>query len=626
VKHTQRFLAVFMLLGCMAAAQTDTVLILHVNDTHSNLLPSGPRDAALAQKMGGLSRAVAYVESARIADPELLLLHAGDFAVGDLMYNTLFGMVELMLLEDLGVDAMTLGNHEFDLGAFMLEYVLDSSGVPFPLLSANFVRQEPTLASLGSRVLPETVLEVKGRKIGVFGLTTPETNMLSNAYPHVVFADDSIPSLAAAAVASLRSQGCEAVILLSHLGIGGDQLIAGLVPGIDLIIGGHDHIAMDAPAYFDNPLGGQTPVVQAGAFYHDVGVARLLIDNTGASLLDWERAPLDETVIEDPATAGFLDFMAMMIEDAFSIPLFSASVATISATLDEQAGALLAGGPHDTPVGNLVTDAFRAYTGTEVAVTAGGSTAQPLYMGPVTTNDIFRMIGYGMNMDNMLGFKLATFDVSGAGLLSGLEFGLSQIELNDEFLMQSSGLEYVYDPAADVFQRLLYDQVTIGGQPVDPMRRYTVTCNEFVAMIFDMILASSGLDTLGNFTLLDVTELEAVSDYLHSAGTYSPVRRNSVVAPVERVASRPETAAVLGHHPNPVRSRTSRIFDLRAGGPVEMTLYGMDGRRISTFVNENLAPGRHTRSLDVSGLPPGVYTYSMRSGDGIRTRKLVKVR
>ncbi|MDH7516488.1 MAG: metallophosphoesterase, partial [Bacteroidota bacterium] len=245
------FLFSFLVCG-LAYAQIDTITILHVNDTHSNLLPSGPRDAGtLAQNAGGIARLSTYLEESRADDPDLLFLHAGDASVGDLMYNALLGMLELELLETMGLNAMALGNHEFDLGAPILEAVLDSANVSFPLLSANFTLLDSTLASLDLRVMPETIFDVKGHKIGVFGLTTPTTNILSNAYPYVAFADTLIPDLASASVQSLRAQGCEAVILLSHLGLNGDILIAEQIPGVDLIIGGHDHRAMDAPLYID---------------------------------------------------------------------------------------------------------------------------------------------------------------------------------------------------------------------------------------------------------------------------------------------------------------------------------------------------------------------------------------
>ncbi|MDH7516405.1 MAG: 5'-nucleotidase C-terminal domain-containing protein, partial [Bacteroidota bacterium] len=378
--------------------------------------------------------------------------------------------------------------------------------------------------------------------------------------------------------------------------------------------------------YIDNPHGGQTPIVQAGAFYHDVGVVRLAVGNGSASLAGWQRVPLDENIAEDPIVVGYLDLVTMSIEQAFAQPLFTEPVATITETLEEGATDLLQGGPHDTPVGNLVTDAFRAYTGADIAVTAGGATAQPLYKGPVTANDVFRMIGYGFNTSNFLGYRIVTFDISGMGLLMGLEYGLSQIELGDEFLIQSSGLSYGYNPHEEAFQRVVQDDLLVGGQPLNLFSRYTVTSNEFVAYIFDLLLTMTGIDTLGNLRYHnDMTELEVVLAYLRQAGVYSPVRRSNVVAPVERTPV-PGRAVALGHHPNPVRSMTDVVFDVPVGGEVDITLYDVHGRKVATIVDERLETGRYVRRFDATGLPPGMYTYVLRVGTFSKTQKMVRVR
>ncbi len=92
-----------------------TVTILHLNDTHSTLAPLGPRDAFLNGNTGGIARATSIIGLERVADPNLLLLHAGDISIGDLFFNYGFQVPELTWMSTMGFDAMTLGNHEFDL-------------------------------------------------------------------------------------------------------------------------------------------------------------------------------------------------------------------------------------------------------------------------------------------------------------------------------------------------------------------------------------------------------------------------------------------------------------------------------------------------------------------------------
>jgi 2',3'-cyclic-nucleotide 2'-phosphodiesterase (5'-nucleotidase family) len=136
----------------------------------------------------------------------------------------------------------------------------------------------------------------------------------------------------------------------------------------------------------------------------------------------------------------------------------------------------------DTPVGNLVTDAFRSAAGTDVAIQAGGSTAQPLYPGPLVPADLFRVVGYGFNTDNGLGYRFATFDIAGAALAAGLEIGVSDLSA-DEFLIQVSGMRYSYDPALPTPGRIT--GVLVNGVPLDPGRVYSVAANEFVPMFLE---------------------------------------------------------------------------------------------------------------------------------------------
>ena len=170
-------------------------------------------------------------------------------------------------------------------------------------------------------------------------------------------------------------------------------------------------------------------------------------------------------------------------------------------------------GSHDTPIGNLVTDAFRQKTGTNIAIQPGGSTAMPLYQGPFVPADLYRVNGYGFNTVNTLGFQLVTFDLTGAGLYAGLEFGLSEIELNDEYLLQVSGLEYTYDSNLPVGSRVT--SVKVNGIPLDPNKTYSVTSSEFLTSFLNYLNIP-----YTNFKLLEgVTEFQVLMEYVAAIGS-----------------------------------------------------------------------------------------------------------
>ena len=223
--------------GTSAFAQGDIITILHMNDTHSCLEGVGPRDATLHTQQGGIARAATMIGMQRAQYPDAVLLHAGDMFIGDLFFNVTFGVAEFWIMKELGFDAMTVGNHEFDLTpdvlAMSLATAFPSGG--FPLLSANLGFDDPAVAALKNFITPATVITRGSHKIGIFGMTTP--SVATYSFPGKVTVDTAITSIAKAMVQDLKTQGCDIILFLSHLGLKSDRLIAANVAGIHAIIG-----------------------------------------------------------------------------------------------------------------------------------------------------------------------------------------------------------------------------------------------------------------------------------------------------------------------------------------------------------------------------------------------------
>ena len=485
--------------------------ILHVNDSHSTLEAIGPRDANLKGTLGGVSRVATLVGMTKMTEPNVLFLHAGDISIGDLFFNKNFHVPELQILGALGVDAMTVGNHEFDLGPEALlgslQYSFPVTTDAFPILTANVDFSDPTISGLQDYVDAYTIKEFGGLKVGIFGLTTPATNLLSNPSPAVV--SDDIVTIAATMVGTLRTvENCDVVIFLSHLGVALDQVIVSYVPGINVIVGGHDHYKYEQPITMTDPIGGTTWIVQARSNYLNAGKMSLLVDGTNVQLLGYQLIPIDTNIPQEPTVQAIVDGMIADIETFYGIPFFTQPMGYASSFFEEEAKDLLTLGVHDTPLGNLVADAFRSLTSTDIALQAGGSIALPLWEGAFTAGDLFRANGYGFNMTNTLGFQLATFDLTGMDILTGITFGLSEIEMNDEFLIQVSGMEYTYDGTKPAEERLV--SVKINGMPIDPAATYSVTANEMVLGI----LAYIGIVPANVNILTGVTEFQALSQYV----------------------------------------------------------------------------------------------------------------
>lgn len=497
-----------LIISTFIYAQPDTLTILHVNDSHSTLEAIGPRDANLKGTLGGISRVATLVGMTKMTESNVLFLHAGDISIGDVFFNKYFQVPELQILSALGLDAMTLGNHEFDLGPEVLlgslEYAFPDVSDAFPLLSAN--TDFTAIPDMQKYVKEYAIKQYGNTKVGIFGFTTPATNLLSNPSPAVISED--IGTIAATVVSTLKSAGCDVVILLSHLGVDLDKMIASNIPGINVIVGGHDHYLYEQPISITDPMGGTTWIVQARSNYMYAGEMKLVVDNTNVRLLNYKLIAIDENIPQEPTVQAIVDGMIADIESYYGIPFFTQPFGYASSFFEEEAKDLLTLGAHDTPAGNLVADAFRSYTSTDIAMQAGGSIALPLWEGTFTLGDLFRVNGYGFNLINSLGFQLATFDLTGMDILKGLTFGLSEIETSDEFMLQVSGMEYTYDGTKPAEERLV--SVKINGLSIDPTATYSVTANEMVLgiMAFVGIVPS-------NVTILEgVTEFRALSEYV----------------------------------------------------------------------------------------------------------------
>jgi len=510
MKNIANTFAAFIIFTSFLFSQPQPLTILHVNDSHSTLEAIGPRDANLKGTLGGVSRVATLVGMTKMTEPNVLFLHAGDISIGDVFFNKNIQIPELQILDAIGVDAMTLGNHEFDLGPSTLLYAFSQSFLTpddaFPILTANVDFSDPTIVALENYVDEYTIKEFGDLKVGIFGLTTPATNLLSNPSPAIVSED--IITIAAAMVGTLRTvENCDVVIFLSHLGVALDQIIASNIPGINVIVGGHDHYKYEEPITITN-AGGITWIVQARSNYMNVGKMNLLIDGTTVQLVDYQLIPIDENIPQEPTVQGIVDYLIADLETTYQIPFFTQPMGYASSFFEEEAKDLLTIGTHDTPLGNLVADAFRSLTSTDIALQAGGSIALPIWEGTFTAGDLFRANGYGFNMTNTLGFQLATFNLTGMDILTGVTFGLSEIDMNDEFLIQVSGMEYTYDGTKSAEERLV--SVKIDGIPIDPTATYSVTANEMVLGI----LAYIGIVPANVNILTGVTEFQALSEYV----------------------------------------------------------------------------------------------------------------
>ncbi len=495
--------------GVTQTVQAETITLLHVNDSHSHLDAWGPKDENLDGTVGGMAKAATIIEDTRAREPNVLLLHAGDVFHGDLFFNAYFGVPEFQLMQQLHFDAMAVGNHEFDLGPDVLAYALANAypTAKLPLLSVNLdLADYPALTTW---IQSTVIREVGGVKIGIFGMTNPDDPMNMPAPVKILgaFPDtETLFGIAWLASAGLRGAGADIVICLSHLGLAYDQALAANVPGIDLIVGGHDHYVFATPVAVANPEGKPVLILQAGNHYRYVGRLRFDVEAGAVRVQDYAMLEVDRKVAPLPDVQGVVDGLKAGVEalygDVYHLELARA-VSDLETTTKPKAPW------RDSAMGNLITDAQRAATGTDIAMTANGLISEGIPKGPIVGVDLFRPVSYGYDVHTGLGLHLATFDITGLQLVMALETTLAYGEANEDFLPQLSGMSFAYDPSAPVGARVLLDSVRIGGEPLEVFASYSATVNEVVATLLPMM----GVEVT-NVQLLDTPECTALESFV----------------------------------------------------------------------------------------------------------------
>ncbi|MEO8149507.1 MAG: metallophosphatase [Bacteroidia bacterium] len=240
------------------------ITVLHTNDVHSHIDPFPDNDPKFAG-MGGVPQRAAIINQIRNEERNVLLLDAGDIFQGTPYFNIYGGELEMKLMSQMGYDASTIGNHDFDNGMDGLLKQLPHAN--FPLINCNYDFSETVL---NGKTIPYKVFDRDGIRIGVFGIGIELAGLVdSRLFGKTVYLD---PMVKAAEYAHhlKHNEKCDLVICLSHLGYQypdtkvSDVILAKKSANIDLIIGGHTHTFIDTPYSCFNREGKQVLVAQVG--------------------------------------------------------------------------------------------------------------------------------------------------------------------------------------------------------------------------------------------------------------------------------------------------------------------------------------------------------------------------
>ncbi len=251
-------------LEALSKGDLQHLTILHTNDVHSRIEPF-PMDGSRNQGLGGVARRAALISKIRKEQKNVLLLDAGDIFQGTPYFNLFGGELEMKLMSDMGYDAATMGNHDFDNGLEGFHKQLPHAS--FPILVSNY---DFSNTILHKSTKPYHIFRKGDLKIGVFGLGIELQGLVERkSYGETIYQD---PIKRANEIASQlkNDHSCDLVICLSHLGYKystgkvSDQILASQTRYIDLIIGGHTHTFMDQPEDVKNLDGNITTINQVG--------------------------------------------------------------------------------------------------------------------------------------------------------------------------------------------------------------------------------------------------------------------------------------------------------------------------------------------------------------------------
>jgi len=253
------------------------LVVLHTNDTHSQIVPfSSQLPDTIKAGRGGFLRRIVLLQEERAKDPELLYFDSGDFCQGSAYFTMFKGEVEVGLMNQMGIDAATIGNHEFDFGLENMARLFRLAN--FPIVCANY---DFTGTPCEGLVKPYIILKRKGIKIGVFGVAPKLAGLVStHNFSGVKYLD---PGQVAEETATLLKQKehCDVVICISHLGWNSDrdeddQYMIARSRNIDLVLGGHTHTYFQKLEYLDDLDGHRVAIDQNGKGACFIG--RMVID------------------------------------------------------------------------------------------------------------------------------------------------------------------------------------------------------------------------------------------------------------------------------------------------------------------------------------------------------------
>jgi 5'-nucleotidase / UDP-sugar diphosphatase len=479
----------FFVCLCLADfVMAQDLIILHTNDMHSHFNGLAPETEYTPlindndPTQGGMSRIAGLIKSEKEEyGDKVLVVDAGDCLMG-----TLFQTLEtetgfqLNLMKKMGYDFVTLGNHEFDFGPNTLATIIENNkklGAIPQILSTNYLfAKDGSDSSLvkefkDGTILPFSVIEKNGYKIGLFGLLGQDADDAIAGYINVSF--NKINKVAKKTASYLKKvEKVDLVVVLSHSGVtkmkdgnweGEDYKLARAVPDIDIVISGHTHTELPQLVHAGNGV-----VVQTGENGKKVGQIEVRFDKNRKPSVEYKLITMDDKIPGDPIIQKLIDEKSEYIDKNLlsdlgiqsNKPLYETG---FELTMNDKK-------PEPSNLGPFISDAVyymlnnHYHEKVDMTILATGIIRHNIDVGKTgkqNINDLFNIMPLGIGEGKIPGSPLGKIYITGNELKKVMELIFAVYHSKSDYYLYSTGMQIKYNPEKGLFKKI--SEITVGN-------------------------------------------------------------------------------------------------------------------------------------------------------------------
>lgn len=460
------------------------ITIVHTNDTHARV-----EEGKYAGM--GFAKISTKIKEIKKNNKNVLVLDAGDTFHGQTIAQLVKGESIVKIMNTIGYDAMVPGNHDFNYGQ---ERLLELSNMTnFPIISANIFKDD------GTRLLkPYIIKDFNGVKVGIFGLTTPETSYKTHP-DNVKGLNFKNPVDVAREIVDELNGKADIIIALTHLGLDEDseftsENLAKKVEGIDLIVDGHSHTDLQ-----EGKLVGNTLIVQAGEYDKNLGIVDLIFEDGKVTEMKAKLFTKNEAtnIEEDEEILNIISEIKAENEKITSVVVGNTDIRLVGDRAKVRTG--------ETNLGNLIAESMLYVSKADIALTNGGGIRASIEPGEITKGEIITVLPFG----NYVVVK----EIKGSDILKALEHGVSSYPEAKGAFPHVAGMTFKFDPTKEPGKRII--EVMINGVPLDINKTYKLATNDFLAAGGDGYTMFKEGDIIAEYPGLD----EILIEYIQKFGT-----------------------------------------------------------------------------------------------------------